>query len=70
MTNTAQQSFVPTREEIDGFHERGYLGPFKVYEIDEMRKLWRRERLRLMDHSEAVYDDKASHVREHQHREL
>lgn len=62
MTNTVQQSFTPTKEEIDRFHEFGYLGPFKVYEVDEMKKIWRRERLRLMDQSKAVYDDKAAHA--------
>jgi non-haem Fe2+, alpha-ketoglutarate-dependent halogenase len=43
--------------ELAAFHERGYTGPFKVYEPDEMRALWRRERLQLMDRSHAVYPD-------------
>jgi len=57
MTETMRQSFTPTPEDVALFHERGYMGPFKVYEVDEMKKLWRRERLRLMDRKEAVYDD-------------
>lgn len=57
MTRTVQQAFTPTAEEVALFHERGYLGPFTVYEEDEMKKLWRRERLRLMDRSGAVYDE-------------
>jgi non-heme Fe2+,alpha-ketoglutarate-dependent halogenase len=58
MTETAQQqSFTPATEEIALFQERGYMGPFKVYEVDEMKRLWRRERLRLMDRSMAVYDE-------------
>jgi non-heme Fe2+,alpha-ketoglutarate-dependent halogenase len=60
MTNTVdekQASFTPSPEEVAQFHERGYLGPFTVYEEDEMRDLWRRERLRLLDRSHAVYDE-------------
>ena len=57
MTHTVQQTFTPTPEEVARFHELGYLGPFKVYEEEEMRRLWRRERLRLMDRSGAVYDE-------------
>ncbi|MGW3334667.1 chlorinating enzyme [Streptomyces rubiginosohelvolus] len=57
MSNAVQQTFTPTPEEVARFHEQGYLGPFKVYEEEEMRRLWRRERLRLMDRSDAVYDE-------------
>lgn len=58
MTSSVQQtSFTPSAEEVAQFHERGYLGPFKVYEVEEMKRLWRRERLRLMDRSSAVYDE-------------
>ncbi|MFI6934706.1 chlorinating enzyme [Streptomyces sp. NPDC050287] len=55
MTNAVQQSFTPTPEEVARFHELGYMGPFKVYEVEEMKRLWRRERLQLMDRSNAVY---------------
>ncbi len=57
--DTGRQTFTPTAEEVALFHERGYLGPFKVYEEEEMRQRWRRERLRLMNRSEAVYDEDA-----------
>ncbi len=57
MTNTLQQKFTPTPDEVAQFHEFGYLGPFKVYDEEEMRKLWRRERLRLMDRRGAVYEE-------------
>ncbi|WP_226362227.1 chlorinating enzyme [Pseudonocardia sp. ICBG1142] len=57
MTNTLPQSFTPTPEEVALFHERGYLGPFTVYSEEEMKRLWRRERLQLMDRSGAVYDE-------------
>ncbi|MEU1386665.1 MULTISPECIES: chlorinating enzyme [unclassified Nonomuraea] len=49
-----------TPEELKSFHTQGYFGPFKVYEIDEMRQNWRRERMRLMDRSNAVYRDDAA----------
>jgi non-heme Fe2+,alpha-ketoglutarate-dependent halogenase len=57
VTNTLRQDFTPTPEDVAKFHERGYMGPFKVYEPDEMEPLWRRERLNLMDRSKAVYDE-------------
>lgn len=60
MTNTTKTlpgEFTPSAEDVARFHEFGYLGPFKVYEEEEMKRLWRRERLRLMDRSEAVYEE-------------
>lgn len=48
-----QFSFSP--EEFAGFHERGFYGPFTVYEPDEMKAVWRRQRLQLLDRSMAVY---------------
>ncbi|WP_433618257.1 chlorinating enzyme [Dactylosporangium sp. CA-139114] len=52
--------FALSAEELASFRERGYFGPFKVYEIDQMRETWRRERLALMDRSAAVYQDEAA----------
>ena len=52
--------FTLTPEERASFQERGYFGPFKVYEIEEMQRRWRVERLRLMDRSNAVYQDEAA----------
>ena len=46
-----------TPEEVAGFRRNGFFGPFKVYEIDEMRKTWRRERLNMLDRSHAIYRD-------------
>lgn len=57
MTSTVNQSFTPSPEDVATFHERGYMGPFKVYEEEEMRRLWRRERLQLMNRDDAVYAD-------------
>ncbi|GAA4092589.1 chlorinating enzyme [Nonomuraea soli] len=55
-----QGAHAMNREELKDFHQRGYFGPFKVYEIDEMRAMWRRERLRLMDRSNAAYGDEGA----------
>jgi non-haem Fe2+, alpha-ketoglutarate-dependent halogenase len=52
--------FALTPEERASFEERGYFGPFKVYEIEEMQRRWGVERLRLMDRSNAVYQDEAA----------
>jgi non-haem Fe2+, alpha-ketoglutarate-dependent halogenase len=43
--------------ELRSFHDRGYAGPFTLYEPDVIKALWRRERIRLMDRSRAVYQD-------------
>ncbi|MEO6089931.1 MAG: chlorinating enzyme [Umezawaea sp.] len=52
--------FTLTAEELASFHRQGYFGPFDVYEIDEMKARWRRERLRLMDRSNAIYQGDAA----------
>jgi len=54
-TNHRTHEFSMREPELAEFHRRGYAGPFKVYEPDEMRALWRRERLRLLDRRDAVY---------------
>ncbi|MEV0593874.1 chlorinating enzyme [Nonomuraea cavernae] len=57
---TLRGEYSMSPEELKSFHTQGYFGPFKVYEIDEMRQNWRRERMRLMDRSDAVYQDEAA----------
>ena len=60
---TAQQptrEFAFTPEELAGFHERGYAGPFTLYQPDEMKATWRRQRLLLLDRSKAIYQDGAA----------
>ncbi|WP_434739730.1 chlorinating enzyme [Micromonospora sp. SH-82] len=54
------ESHTLSEQELADFHRNGFFGPFDVYEVDEMKSRWRRERLRLMDRSNAAYrDDKA-----------
>jgi non-heme Fe2+,alpha-ketoglutarate-dependent halogenase len=53
-------SYVLTAAERDNFKRDGYFGPFQVYSPDEMKKLWRKERLALLDRSAAVYQEEAA----------
>ena len=48
-------SFSLTTAQVAEFHEKGFLGPFTLYEPEEMKSLWRKQRLQLLDHSHAVY---------------
>ncbi len=61
---TAQDSrtadFSLTGEELAEFHRQGYAGPFALYEPADIKGIWRRERVRLMDRSAAVYGDGAA----------
>lgn len=56
----SERSFSLTAEEYQDFHRKGYHGPFDVYDPDEMDRLWRTERLNLMDRSNAVYGEDAN----------
>jgi non-heme Fe2+,alpha-ketoglutarate-dependent halogenase len=53
-------AFSLTPHETSEFHRLGYAGPFTLYEPDEMKELWRRERLKLLDRSAAIYQDEAA----------
>ncbi len=53
-------NFSLTADELAEFHRRGYAGPFTLYEPAEIKRIWRRERVRLMDRSAAVYRDTAA----------
>lgn len=46
--------------ELASFKENGYFAPIKVYEPEEMQRLWKIERLKLMDRSAAVYPQEAT----------
>jgi non-haem Fe2+, alpha-ketoglutarate-dependent halogenase len=54
------REFALTSQELAGFHERGYAGPFTLYQPDEMKATWRRQRLHLLDRSKAIYQDEAA----------
>jgi non-haem Fe2+, alpha-ketoglutarate-dependent halogenase len=52
-----QRQFAFSPSELADFHRQGYFGPFDVYDVDEMRSAWRRERLQLLDRSHAAYQE-------------
>jgi len=52
--------FALTPDEFTQFHQNGFIGPFTVYEVEEMRRIWRTERLALMDRSNAIYQEEAA----------
>ncbi|WP_067798519.1 chlorinating enzyme [Actinomadura formosensis] len=50
-------AFSLSAEELATFHRRGYIGPFTLYEPDEIAEKWGRTRLELLDRRDAVYRD-------------
>ncbi|TMM34905.1 MAG: chlorinating enzyme [Actinobacteria bacterium] len=54
------RQFAFTPQTLAQFHQDGFYGPFKVYEPEEMRGIWRTERLALMDRSNAIYQEEAA----------
>jgi non-heme Fe2+,alpha-ketoglutarate-dependent halogenase len=49
------ERFFFSPEELADFHEKGYAGPFTLYDQDEMKVTWKSQRFRLMDRTMAVY---------------
>jgi non-heme Fe2+,alpha-ketoglutarate-dependent halogenase len=61
MPNTVlSREFAMTAAELAQFQERGFYGPFTVFEPEEMNAIWRRERLRVMDRTHAIYTEEAA----------
>src|SRR3954452_24898887 len=61
MTDTmSRRTYSLTDDEMSSFRQNGFFGPFKVYEVEEMVETWRRERLRLLDRSAAIYQEDAA----------
>lgn len=46
-----------TAAEVKFFYENGYVGPFTLYEPEEMTRIWEDVRLDLLDTSEAPFPD-------------
>jgi len=53
--NTEINSFGLSQQQRMFFDENGYIGPFKLYERDEMKHIWNKLRRQLFDRSHAVY---------------
>jgi non-haem Fe2+, alpha-ketoglutarate-dependent halogenase len=60
ITQKHASHFTFDTQELTSFHERGYAGPFTLYEPEEMKTLWKRERTQLLDRSKAIYQDGAA----------
>jgi non-heme Fe2+,alpha-ketoglutarate-dependent halogenase len=62
VATAATPSLQLSTEELVQFHRQGYIGPFTLYQPEEMRALWKKARLQLLDRSHAVYqpDDAVS----------
>jgi non-haem Fe2+, alpha-ketoglutarate-dependent halogenase len=52
--------FYLSEEQKEQFHQQGFIGPFTLYQPDEMKALWRKARLQLLDRSHAVYQPDAA----------
>jgi non-haem Fe2+, alpha-ketoglutarate-dependent halogenase len=50
-------TFSLSDDELARFHQQGFFGPFTVYGRDEIKQVWRQERIRLLDRSAAVYQE-------------
>jgi non-heme Fe2+,alpha-ketoglutarate-dependent halogenase len=56
-TTTANvEPFSLTEAEQVFFEENGYVGPFTLYEPEEMERIWNKTRRQVFDRSHAVYD--------------
>jgi non-heme Fe2+,alpha-ketoglutarate-dependent halogenase len=54
-TATARTSFALSADEIEQFHRDGYIGPFDLYEPEEMEQHLRALRPKLLNTKNAVY---------------
>ncbi len=59
MTETAK-SFAFSPSEVSGFHERGFAGPFTLYDAEEMKRQCNRLRLDLSDRRYAIYENEGA----------
>lgn len=57
MENLIAESFALSPKELESFKRNGYIGPFTLFERDEMKAKWKRARLNLLDRSAAAYQD-------------
>ena len=52
-----KDNYYLTEAEVKFFYENGYIGPFTLYEPQEMTRIWEDVRLDLLDTSAAVFPD-------------
>ncbi|MGD0570143.1 MAG: chlorinating enzyme [Candidatus Sulfotelmatobacter sp.] len=56
MTTTKVESFALTDAEQTFFEENGYVGPFTLYQPEEMEQIWNKTRRQVFDRSHAIYE--------------
>ncbi|MFD2588187.1 chlorinating enzyme [Croceitalea marina] len=57
MNLSKTKEFSLTDKELKHLRDYGYVGPFDLYESDEIKAIWRRERIRLLDRTNAIYKE-------------
>ncbi|MEU6687695.1 chlorinating enzyme [Streptomyces sp. NPDC046832] len=57
MTTSQQTSFALTSDERAQFERDGFLGPIKIYEVEEMEERWKNIQRQLRDRSHAIYPE-------------
>ncbi|GAA2473924.1 chlorinating enzyme [Streptomyces mauvecolor] len=55
MTLSQQTTFTLTDAELEKFERDGFLGPIKIYEVEEMEERWKTIQRELRDRSHAIY---------------
>ncbi|MEG4940351.1 chlorinating enzyme [Microcoleus sp. F4-D5] len=56
VNSTEVKSFGLSQQQREFFKENGYIGPFTLYEPNEMKDIWNKVRRQIFDRSHAVYD--------------
>lgn len=54
--STLTKDFRFTEQELSDFKERGYAGPFTLYEEEEMNEYWRKLRPKLLNRKYSIYN--------------
>jgi non-heme Fe2+,alpha-ketoglutarate-dependent halogenase len=57
MTTAQATTFALTEEQLAQFERDGFIGPIKLYEVEEMEERWRAIQRQLRDRSLAIYPE-------------
>ncbi|MER0245212.1 chlorinating enzyme [Streptomyces sp. HSW2009] len=55
MTTEQQSTFALSEAEVAQFERDGFLGPIKIFEVEEMEERWKNVQRQLRDRSQAIY---------------
>jgi len=56
MITAKVESFSLTEAEKKSFEENGYIGPFTLYQPEEMERIWNKTRRQVFDRTHAIYE--------------